>query len=439
MIKEINIPKRIKDQLSLSNKYFYWSLFILLISILTWINNYGFYSHVERTSVRTVVQFEKNLLELIDNYPNQNKEEIQQLIIKLASRWQHFSYYNNGIELILLNNERKSLQDTKNWDNSTSSRFLIDIKKLINKEEGGFIVESLTSKKQVFNSIISSMTFSIVDMYNDLFSSKTSPFNGKVYIKNRDKVNDGIIVINNNSTDIEKKYLLIVDENNNIKEISLSPYEEIKIKDGSTVLKGQQLSEGSIHTLIYNIENLYWLRSRTTIGFAIFTYLILWLSRKRTYKLEELEYKEDDKLLDEFKEGLNNNIAKTSIKDKIEKYDSILNPPINTLTYEDLFDKDLDTIGTKFRKIAEKIIFQVYQLQIGPIPYRLSLSTAIYELNQRRILSDAAKNYISIVRVYGNISSHYSDSVICKEEAIAIASSLLNVIDEIYEKNLLSL
>ena len=61
----------------------------------------------------------------------------------------------------------------------------------------------------------------------------------------------------------------------------------------------------------------------------------------------------------------------------------------------------------------------------------------IYELNQRRILSDTAKNYISIVRVYGNISSHYSDSVICKEEAIAIASSLLNVIDEIYEKNLL--
>ena len=65
------------------------------------------------------------------------------------------------------------------------------------------------------------------------------------------------------------------------------------------------------------------------------------------------------------------------------------------------------------------------------------LANELNELNEKRILSDAAKNYISIVRVYGNISSHYSDNVICKEEAIAIASSLLNVIDEIYERNLL--
>ena len=68
----------------------------------------------------------------------------------------------------------------------------------------------------------------------------------------------------------------------------------------------------------------------------------------------------------------------------------------------------------------------------------MSLATAVYELHEKGILSDTAKNYISIVRVYGNISSHYSDTKICKEEAIAIASSLLNVIDEIYEKNLLS-
>lgn len=132
-----------------------------------------------------------------------------------------------------------------------------------------------------------------------------------------------------------------------------------------------------------------------------------------------------------------NNIMNTSIiKDKITKYDNILNPPINALKFENLFD-DLDTIGTKFRKVTEKIIFQVYENQIGKKPLKMTLSNAIYELHKEGILSDTARNYISIVRVYGNISSHYSDSVICKEEAIAIASSLLNVIDEIYEKNLL--
>lgn len=438
MSEKRSIFQGIRNQLSLSNKYFYWSTFILLIGILTWINNYGFYSHVERTSVRTVIQFEKSVLEIIDNYPNQNKEEIQKLIIKLASRWQKFAYYNNGVELILLNNERKIVKDTKYWDNTTSSKFVIDINKLINKEEGGFFVESLTSNSQLLDSIINSMTFSIKDIYNDILKEKKSAIDGKIFIKKEEGVDDGVIIINNQATDIDKKYLLIVGENNNIQKITLSPFEEIKIKDGATVLKDQLISQGSLHTAIYNFQNIYWYRSRITLGFAIFTYLILWLSRKRTYRIEELQEKEDEMLIDEFKEGIKNKINNTTtIKDKIIKYDFILNPPINTLIFEDLFDKDLDTIGTKFRKIAEKIIFRVYEEQIGNIPLRMSLATAVYELHQKGILSDTARNYISIVRVYGNISSHYSDSVICKEEAIAIASSLLNVIDEIYEKNLL--
>ena len=127
MGEKTSIFQLIRNQLSLSNKYFYWCTFIFLIGILTWINNYGFYSHVERTSVRTVIQFEKSVLEIIDNYPNQNKEEIQQLIIKLASRWQPFAYYNSGVELILLNHERKIIEDTKKWDNTTSSKFVIDM------------------------------------------------------------------------------------------------------------------------------------------------------------------------------------------------------------------------------------------------------------------------------------------------------------------------
>jgi hypothetical protein len=434
-----SIFKKIKEQLSLRNRYFYWSTFIFLIAILTWINNYGFYSHVERTSVRTAIQFEKSVLEIMANYPNQNKEEIQQLIIKLASKWQHFAYYNNGVEIILLNNEIKKIKDTKNWDNTTSSKFVIDINKLINKEEGGFFVESLTSHSQILDSIIKFWILLSIDIYNDIFQKRKSSVDGKIYIKNKESVNDGIIVIKNQDTDIERKCLLIEDKNNKSKEINLSPYEEILVKDGSIILKDQLISQGSIHTAIYNIQNIYWYRSRITIGFAIFTYLILWISRKRTYKLEELQEKEDLKIKETFQEDLKNNIEiknTTIIQDKITKYDAILNPPINTLKFENLFD-DLDTIGTKFRKVTEKIIFKVYEEQIGKRPLRMSLSTAVYELHEKGILSDTAKNYISIVRVYGNISSHYSDSTICREEAIAIASSLLNVIDEIYEKNLL--
>lgn len=440
MGEKTSIFQLIRNQLSLSNKYFYWCTFIFLIGILTWINNYGFYSHVEKTSVRTVIQFEKSVLEIIDNYPNQNKEEIQQLIIKLASRWQPFAYYNSGVELILLNHERKIIEDTKKWDNTTSSKFVIDINKLINKEEGGFFVESLTSNSQILDSIVNSMTFSIKDIFNDIFKEKKSPIEGRVFIRTRESTNDGIIVIKNQDIEVEKKYLFIVDKDNNSKEINLSPFENIKVKDGSIISKNQLISEGTLHTAIYKFQNIYWYRSRITLGFAIFTYIILWLSRKRTYRIEELQEKEDLKIKETFQEDLKNNIEikNTSIiQDKITKYDAILNPPINTLEFENLFD-DLDTIGTKFRKVTEKIIFKVYEEQIGKRPLRMSLSTAVYELHEKGILSDTAKNYISIVRVYGNISSHYSDSTICREEAIAIASSLLNVIDEIYEKNLLN-
>ena len=41
---------------TLTNKYFYWSIFIVLIGILTLTNNYYFYSHVERSSGRDAEQ-----------------------------------------------------------------------------------------------------------------------------------------------------------------------------------------------------------------------------------------------------------------------------------------------------------------------------------------------------------------------------------------------
>ena len=42
MNNEQSIFKKMKEQLSLSNKYFYWSTFIFLIGILTLTNNYYF-------------------------------------------------------------------------------------------------------------------------------------------------------------------------------------------------------------------------------------------------------------------------------------------------------------------------------------------------------------------------------------------------------------
>lgn len=435
-----DISTKIKEQLSLRNKYFYWSTFILLIAILTWINNYGFYSHVERTSVRTAIQFEKSVLEIIDNYPNQNKEEIQQLIIKLASKWQHFAYYNNGVEIILLNNEIKKIKDTKNWDNTTSSKFIIDINKLINKEEGGFFVESLTSHSQILDSIINSMTFSIKDIYNDIFQKRKSPVDGKIYIKNKESVNDGIIVIKNQDLDIEKKYLLIVDKDNKFNAINLSPYEEILVKEGSIISKDQLISQGSIHTAIYNIQNIYWYRSRITIGFAIFTYLILWLSRKR---LEEQRKKEDefDKQIEEATQTQVDILTKQnkleeeykSVCEQFKQYESFVKFAFEDTSIDELLEKNRRILGNMFRLVAEKIVYSIYENEIRPIiKKRDTLDSCLQEIKPLNLLSNQAINALYAVKNFGNDSSHYTRDVNQTSfvKTIVIAKDLIDVIEE---------
>lgn len=359
---------KIKEQLSLTNRYFYWLVFISLIMILTAINNLYFYKHVERTAYRDT----KQLNELLQYQIQFCKEN--QILISVCNKnltnntviFANNAYYNYKTEVINSNSEVIWSKPVKNWDKVTHSE--IEVILPSKNDFSDFYFKGITkfNYSLFIGSIFKSMTFSISDFYDVTYN--------------------------------------------------------LGMKEA-----------------INNFNTIYWYRSRPVIGFAIFTYVILWLSRKRSYRLEELQEKEDLKIREEFQKSLKNNdenVYSIIIKNKITKYDFILNPPINTLNFENLFD-DLDTVGTKFRKVAEKIIFKVYEEQIGLRPLKISLSTAVYELHERGILSDTAKNYISIVRVYGNISSHYSDSVICKEEAIAIASSLLNVIDEIYEKNLL--
>ena len=440
MNEKQSIFQKIKEQLSLSNKYFYWSTFIFLIAILTWINNYGFYSHVERTSLRTAIQFEKSILEIINNYPNQNKEEIQQVIIKVASSWQHFAYYNNGVELILLNNEIKKIKDTKNWDNTTSSKFIIDINKLINKEEGGFVVESLTSHSQILDSIINSMTFSIKDIYNDIFRERESPIEGRVFIRTKESINDGIIVIKNKDIEVEKKYLLIVDKDNNSKRIDLSPYEKILVKNDSIISKNQVISQGSIHTAMDNIENIYFYRSRITIGFAIFTYLILWLSRKR---LEEQRKKEDefDRQIEEATQNQVDILTKQnkleeeykSVCEQFKQYESFVKFAFEDTSIDELLEKNRRILGNMFRLVAEKIVYSIYENEIRPIIKKKdSLDSCLQEIKPLNLLSIQAINALYAVKNFGNDSSHYTKdgNETSFVKTIVIAKDLIDVIEE---------
>ena len=373
IVEKKSIYKKVKEQFSLTNKYFYWSLFILLTTVLTGINNYYFYKNIKSSTEKNNQQLENIIKDYEKINKNTTSEDFRKNIVLISQAFINKASYNNSLIILEENNKQPIWKKPQGKDYPKVIDSNIEIVLSSNQNTIKEYTANVNfDELNLYHTIIKSMTFSIVDIFDK---------------------------INNNET---------------------------------TILDLKQF-----------IEKIVIPRSSPAFWYAILIYLILFLSKRRTYKLEELKYKEDQIIKTKVKEETatktesETQILTQEIQNKMIRYDSILNPPINYLTINDVFDNDLDSIGTKFRKVAEKIIFQVYQLQIGALPYRLSLSSAIYELNQRRILSDTAKNYISIVRVYGNISSHYSDSVICKEEAIAIASSLLNVIDEIYEKNLL--
>jgi len=440
-----NINKFKNRYFTLTNKYFFWSIFILIVGVLTWINNYGFYSHIERTTVGEIQQLEKVLLTIIDEQSNKSQEEMQKYILNSIKEWNFKAHYILGIQIRLLDGSISDLKSNRNWDTSSGARFEVDIEKLLKKENKAIEIYSVNN--QVLSSVVKSMTFSVMDIKNDIFNEIKAPINGKVLIKAKEIDKDLISIYhnNNNQTKIDRKYISIEDEYGISKNIYLKEYSNILVKEGFIIKKDDIIATGSIHTALDRVTNIYWYRSRITICFAIFMYFILWLSRKRTHRLKELEEKEEDRLKKIYEIEASNisqahkETLTAKVKNKIHEFDAILNPPINYLNFNELLENNLDIIGTKFRKVSEKIIFQVYENHIGKLPYRCSLSQAVYELNKSGIISDTAQSYLTIVRVYGNISSHYNDSVnISKEEAILVASALMNVIEEIYDKKLLN-
>jgi len=213
-----------------------------------------------------------------------------------------------------------------------------------------------------------------------------------------------------------------------------------------------------------------WIRSRPAIGFAIFSFILLLLYKQREEDRIKMEEKKDDeiKLLHEKKlktekeleitEQLAQNITSeknmvekrlniekklieekyTAIYHKLKQYDKIINPPINTLNFDDLISLDTGGIGNKFRKTIEKLLLPIFQYNFN---YEAkNLSEAIYKLSERGFISKEAKNYADIIRVYGNIDSHYNNQEnITKDEVVALANYIIKIVEEIVKNNLLTI
>lgn len=408
-----------KSYLALSNKYFFITLLIILIGILTGINNYYFYAHVERSAARNLSQLEIQ----INAYRNYciektiTSEQCSAAILILTKAFSEKAYYNNTMIVKDKNQNILWKKPIKDWDKVVKSDIEIILPHNLIKEKIE-INKSLTfNNSMMLISILKSMSFSIAELIENVNYKHIAQESGTFTLVDKNYKGNNIAYIINDT------------------EYTLNKHHDFKFKTGDIVKKGNVIASGNIFVALDKFLSIYWFRSRPTIGFLIFSFLILYVYRQRELAIEKEQISVDQEVIETVVKSPHANSSE--IYNRLKKYDHIINPPVNTLNADTLFDGDIDEVGTKFRKVAEKIVFKVYEKSIGKRTFRLDLNEAIYQLNKNGIISDNAKNYLSIVRVYGNLSSHYSEKTISKVEAITVASALLNVIEEIVEKNLL--
>ncbi len=472
-------------KLDLSNKYIFIVLSILLIFILTFINNYYFYEHVERTSSRQAVQLERLLINHIKLNNLKEKDILGKELLSVVNEWKENSYYNNGIEIIDFDGKSYTLTQLKKWDKSAYTFIIINFDELYNKKENGFILNSKTDLKEVFYSVFKSMTFSVTDIYEDITKKVLAKNDGQI-IKiedRRDNKYDGIISINGETfKDIKGAKNIVIRENPTLNEIEfyIPPYNELKVTQGMYIKKGEVLSQGTIYTAINNLENIYWYRSRPFLGFTIFTLLILFLFKKRTElldrkrreieekareekeearireeklkekareekekareeaikKQEEYE-KEIDKIIKEKEKDLEkqNKLEEEykSVCNQFKQYESFVKFAFNDISIDELLDRNRRILGNMFRLVAEKIVFSIFENEVRPISRRIdTLDSCLSEIKTRNILKYNSISALYAVKNFGNENSHYTrdENETSYAKTIVIAKDLINVIEE---------
>jgi hypothetical protein len=429
-----------------------------MLSILAGINNYYFYSHVERSAERNAIQLHKQLKFSINELINDNVtiDQINNNVIGLVSAWKSKAYYNNKLIVIDVKNNVHNLYIDKKWDKVTTSNITIDINSYINKKPNAFKLSINFDTKFWLISIIRSMTFSISEIIEDITKVKKAEFSGTATTILKENKYDGLITINekykgyyNNTI----KKIIIKSNDNNIppKIYSVGYGDKVLIKNGDIVNKGDKLIEGTIVSGILRFQYSYWYRSRPVVGFTIFLVLLLWFFRKReeNHKKELLQIDENN--IKEANNTIENEVKLIENSDQVndeyenlcerfKEYDKFINPPVNTVNVENIINQCYDMFGTQLRKAAEKIVYKLYEDKIGSLTNleSINLNNAVWALNKRGFISFEIKKKLDMVRDVGNRASHFNEKQISKTEAIVAANKLLDIIDDLnikYEQN----
>lgn len=205
--------------------------------------------------------------------------------------------------------------------------------------------------------------------------------------------------------------------------------------------------EGIETTVNWYFKQKIYLRSQHVIFFFLFAYLLLKMLSIKQQQLNRKVNKQNLNIVNLVKNVESAKESERELKDliddlkskdinilnKLKRYDSIINPPIDLLKYEDIVNLDPESIIFKCRKVTEKIVTKLYIQHIGNSAFK-SLDSIIKELRNKKVLNKKALSYANTIKAFGNISAHpdiEKPFEFTNEDAKVISNALILLIEEL--------
>ncbi len=366
----------------LSNKYVFIGLIILSITILTTINNYYFYDYVrvtnDRNSKKIKIITDAKLALCADN--NISVKTCTNSIISTVNEARKYYRYLNEIVIKDAENQVLWEKEKYNHDHVSTLSVIVNLPDFENSKKSKMVLTEQWSNTALLLSVYRSMTFSATQNISILMN------------KGKDEA-------------------------------------------------------------VKHIKSTSWYRSRPALGYTIFTIFLFLLYRRREQSITESINSREEKIVKEEQKRIHQEHLNKSkdeiirdlegkiddIGQKIQEHDSVINPPMNTLKYDQFLDLDPESIIFKCRKVAEKLVIKIYNEQIGSNE-RIPFYKRIEQLSKEKIIDSKIVSYINSVKAFGNISAHPNvDNPVefTREDAVMVSNTLIRLIEELDERDLL--
>jgi len=327
----------------LTTKIGFYGTIVLLITILTAINNFYFYKYIERSTQENAMQLKMILSNQLDFCRNNRisakscKENIRDIVRAFSTK----AYYNDTLTLKFENKNRGNFdweKPKREWDKTIASHINIIIPKIKNSQKPiYFYTYAYFDPMYYFISIIRSMTLSIFDKGEKLFkTTNATPQEEKKYkeLKEKKKHYKDFFEDKNKRKEyyrlLKDKYMHNISSADLVKLNKIieehKKYKLTKEENNLYLKLNKKIYPSHISSLDIKIAIL---RSRPAIGFAIFTFILIYLVRRREIEMMNIE-KELEKEKKN-KEILETTFGITEQNEDIKLYEAIMSNNITKL------------------------------------------------------------------------------------------------------------